>query len=120
MLLNTPSNIINQSLTYLRIVFSGIIVITFYNLFSSILRALGDSKTPLYAMIIAALINIALDLLFVMVFQMGSCWCAIATVIAQIFSSIFCFNVLRKIDILKMHKEDWKLELKIVQTLATI
>ena len=120
LLLNTPSNIINQSLTYLRIVFSGIIVITFYNLFSSILRALGDSKTPLYAMIIAALINIALDLLFVMVFQMGVAGAAIATVIAQIFSSIFCFNVLRKIDILKMHKEDWKLELKIVQTLVRL
>ena len=120
LLLNTPNNIINQSLTYLRIVFSGIIVITFYNLFSSILRALGDSKTPLYAMIIAALINIALDLLFVMVFQMGVAGAAIATVIAQIFSSIFCFNVLRKIDILKMHKEDWKLELKIVQTLVRL
>ena len=120
LLLNTPSNIINQSLTYLRIVFSGIIVITFYNLFSSILRALGDSKTPLYTMIIAALINIALDLLFVMVFQMGVAGAAIATVIAQIFSSIFCFNVLRKIDILKMHKEDWKLELKIVQTLVRL
>lgn len=120
LLLNTPSNIINQSLTYLRIVFSGIIVITFYNLFSSILRALGDSKTPLYAMIVAAFINIVLDLLFVMVFHMGVAGAAIATVIAQIFSSIFCFNVFRKIDILKMNKEDWKLELKIIQTLVRL
>lgn len=120
LLLNTPENIIGQSLTYLRIVFSGIIVITFYNLFSSILRALGDSKTPLYAMIIAAIINIILDLLFVMVFKMGVAGAAIATVMAQMFSSVFCFLAFRKIEILKMSKEDWQLDFGIIKTLLRL
>lgn len=118
--LNTPENIINQSLLYLRIVFSGIIVITFYNLFASVLRALGDSKTPLFAMIIAAFINIILDLLFVMVFKMGVAGAAIATVIAQLFSSIFCYLVFRKITILKLNKEDWKMDFNIAKKLINL
>lgn len=119
-LLNTPSNIIGQSLTYLYIVFSGIIVITLYNTFSSILRALGDSKTPLYAMIVAAIINIVLDLLFVMVFKMGVAGAAIATVIAQFFSSVFCFFAIRRISIIEIHKEDFKLDFSVIKRLIQL
>lgn len=117
LLLNTPSNIINQSLTYLYIVFSGIVIITIYNTFSSILRALGDSKTPLYAMIMAACINIVLDILFVIVFKMGVAGAAIATLIAQASSSIFCFVVIRKISIIKVTKDDFKIDLSIFKRL---
>ncbi len=84
-LLNTPADIMDGALLYLRIVFGGIPVIMAYNLLASILRALGDSKTPLYAMIVAALINVVLDLLFVMGFHWGIAGAAAATVIAQFF-----------------------------------
>lgn len=66
LLLNTPEDVMGNAMLYLRIVFGGIPVIAAYNFLGSILRALGDSKTPLYAMIVASLINVALDLLFVM------------------------------------------------------
>lgn len=69
--LNTPANIIDNAILYLRIMFGGIVAITFYNLLASVLRALGDSKTPLYAMLVASVINIVLDLLFVVPFKWG-------------------------------------------------
>lgn len=61
--LNTPDNIIGMSLLYLRIVFCGIPVVAAYNIFAAVLRALGNSRTPLIAMVIAASINVVLDLL---------------------------------------------------------
>lgn len=118
LLLNTPDNVIDQSLTYLSIIFSGIIIITAYNTFSSILRALGDSKTPLYAMIVAAIINVVLDLLFVMVFKMGVAGAAIATVIAQFCSSIFCYFAVKKISVIQLEKQDFKIEIATIKRLV--
>ena len=69
MLMNVPDNTIDMAQNYLTIVFSCTIIITAYNLIFSILRALGDSKTPLYAMVIASCVNIAGDLLLVIVFE---------------------------------------------------
>ncbi len=89
-LLNTPENIIGDSLSYLRVSFSGFIVVMAYNMFASVLRALGDSKTPLIAMVIAAAINIVLDIAFVMGLHMGVASAAAATVIAQAFSAVYC------------------------------
>lgn len=83
--LQTPDSVINQSLLYLRIMFMGIPVVMAYNLFASILRALGDGKTPLHAMFVAAFINIVLDLLFVVGFGWGIGGAAVATIIAQFF-----------------------------------
>lgn len=109
LLLNTPEGILDTSLLYLRIVFAGIPVITAYNLLAAILRALGDSKTPLYAMIVAALINVGLDLLFVMGFHWGVAGAAAATVIAQVFSGVYCFVNVRKISVIRMEKGDLRL-----------
>ena len=83
--LNTPDNIIGMSLLYLRIVFCGIPVVAAYNVFAAVLRALGNSRTPLIAMVIAAAINVVLDILFVAEFHWGVAGAAIATVIAQAF-----------------------------------
>ena len=69
--LKTPDDIIGGSLLYLRIMFMGIPIVMLYNLLASILRSLGDGKTPLNAMVVASFTNIALDLLFVMVFHWG-------------------------------------------------
>lgn len=106
--LNTPSDIIGMSLGYLRIVFCGIPVIAAYNMFASALRAMGNSRSPLIAMIIAAAINVILDLVFVGGFSWGVEGAAAATVIAQTFSAIYCLIALRKIDVLKLKKEDFR------------
>ena len=96
-LLNTPDNIIGMSLIYLRIVFCGIPIVAAYNIFASVLRALGNSRTPLIAMIIAAFINVVLDLVFVAGFNWSVAGAALATVIAQGFSALYCLIVLRSI-----------------------
>ena len=105
MLLNTPDNIIGMSLIY---VFCGIPIVAAYNIFASVLRALGNSRTPLIAMIIAALINVILDLTFVAVLHWGVAGAALATVTAQAFSALYCFMVVRKIDIVHTSKEDFE------------
>ena len=90
--------------------FAGIPVVMAYNLLASILRALGDGKAPLHAMIVAAVINIVLDLLFVMGFRWGIAGAAAATVIAQLSSSIYCYIHIRKVEILSLSREDFRLE----------
>ena len=109
-LLRTPAAIIDQSLLYLRIMFAGIPVVMAYNLFASVLRALGDGKTPLHAMIVAAVINIGLDLLFVMLFGWGIAGAAAATVIAQFSSGVYCYVHIRRIEILNLCREDYAFE----------
>ena len=104
-LLNTPAEIMGDSLLYLRVMFSGLPIVMAYNLLACILRSLGDSRTPLNAMVVAALTNIALDLLFVLVFRWGIVGAASATLIAQFCSGIFCFLRLRKIDFLVMRPD---------------
>ena len=101
-LLQTPGEIMSGAELYLRIMFGGIPVVLFYNLLASILRSLGDGKTPLYAMIVASLTNIVLDLLFVPVFHWGIAGAAIATVIAQGVSGVYCLVRLRQIPIVRM------------------
>ena len=109
-LLHTPELIIGSSLLYLRIMFMGIPVVMAYNLSACILRSLGDSKTPLQAMLVASATNIALDLVFVIVFHRGIAGAAVATLIAQLVSGIYCLYHIRRIDILTMHKSDFILQ----------
>lgn len=101
-ILKTPAEILEWSLLYLRIMLAGIPIIMAYNLLACILRSLGDGRTPLSAMILAAITNIVLDLLFVLVFQWGIAGAAAASLIAQLFSCIFCFLRLRKIDFMRL------------------
>ena len=105
--LHTPSNIIGMSLLYLRIIFCGIPATAAYNMFAAALRAMGNSKTPLTAMIIASVLNISLDILFVAGFGWGVAGAAIATVIAQSFSAVYCFLILRRIDIVHLSRADF-------------
>ena len=108
-LLNTPAEIMGGSLLYLRIMFLGIPIVMAYNLLATILRSLGDGQTPLYAMIVAALSNIVLDLLFVLVFHWGIAGAAIATLIAQGISSVYCLIKIRKIDFMTLKKAHFSL-----------
>ena len=105
-LLNTPDNIIGMSLIYLRIVFCGIPIVAAYNIFASVLRALGNSRTPLIAMIIASVINVVLDLVFVAGLHWGVAGAALATVTAQAFSALYCFFVVKKIYIVHTSRRD--------------
>ena len=91
--LNTPADVMDMSVTYIRIIFCGIPVIAAYNTFASILRALGNGRSPLIAMIIAAAINVALDLIMVCSFHMGVAGVAWATLIAQGISAVMAFLI---------------------------
>ena len=110
LLLKTPQEILPWSLLYLRIMFAGIPIVMAYNLLACVLRSLGDGQTPLTAMVIASLLNIGLDLLFVLVFHWGIAGAAIATLIAQLISGIFCLLRLRKIEFMDMNREHFRLE----------
>ncbi len=103
-LMGTPETVMEGALIYLRIWFIGIPIVMAYNVLASILRALGDSKTPLYAMVIASILNIALDLLFVIVFHWGIAGAVIATMLAQLFAAVYCFMAVRRIHIIKLEK----------------
>lgn len=109
-LLNTPTEIMDWALLYLRIMFLGIPIVMVYNLLATILRSLGDGQTPLYAMIVAAFSNIGLDLLFVLVFHWGIAGAAVATLIAQGISGIYCLVKIRKIPFLSMKSGDFRLK----------
>ena len=109
-LLNTPEEIMAWSRTYLRIMFLGIPIVMAYNLLATILRSLGDGQTPLYAMIVAALTNIALDMLFVLVFHWGIAGAAAATLIAQGISSLYCLLKIRKIGFMVLGKAHFTLK----------
>lgn len=88
--MNTPESVFQQAHTYIAIIYSGLVATVAYNMFAAILRAMGNSRSPLYFLIISSLLNIVLDLLFVMVFEMGIAGAAIATVIAQCISAVSC------------------------------
>lgn len=119
-LLHTPDDIMDNSLLYLRIIFLGMPVIMAYNLSASILRSLGDSKTPLHAMIAASITNIVLDLIFVLVFHWGIAGAAIATLLAQLLSSVYCFYFIRRIEILKTAREELVMEKAICEKLLLL
>lgn len=109
--MNTPADIFDDAYRYIMIICGGIFAQTAYNLFSNILRALGNSRVPLYFLITAALLNILLDLLFIIVFKMGAPGAAYATVIAQGIAAALCLiYIIKKVPVLKLTKEDWKLD----------
>ena len=106
-LMNTPEDIFADAYAYIMIVSGGILAQMLYNLLSSILRALGNSKLPLLFLVISALLNIVLDLVFIVGFGMGAKGAAVATVIAQGVSGILCLlYIIAKIPILHLHRED--------------
>lgn len=119
-LLHTPEDIMDNSLLYLRIIFLGMPIIMAYNLSASILRSLGDSKTPLHAMIVASATNIVLDLIFVLVFHWGIAGAAIATLLAQLLSSIYCFYFIIRIEILKFSRDELAMEREICEKLLLL
>ena len=114
-ILETPSDIIEMAYDYISIIFLGLIITMFYNLLSSILRALGDSKTPLYFLIIAAILNIILDIVFITIFSFGVKGVAIATVFAQFISGLLCLIYsFKKFEYFKFKRSDFNIPLKMI------
>lgn len=97
-LMDTPENVMPESTTYLRIYFSGMLGLVLYNMGSGIMRAVGDSTRPFYFLVVSALTNTVLDLLFVLVLKMGVDGVAYATIIAQFVSALLVLLVLTKTD----------------------
>ncbi len=106
-ILNTPEDILPDADTYISIIFLGLPATVLYNTLASVIRSIGDSKTPLYFLVLSCVINIALDLLFVIKFSMGVKGVAIATVIAQAISGLCLLLYIKKnIHILHLCREE--------------
>ncbi|MFB9827685.1 MATE family efflux transporter [Lederbergia wuyishanensis] len=107
-LLKAPADIIDDATLYIQICFGGSIGLLFYNAASAVLRAVGDSKTPLYFLILSSVLNVLLDLLFVISFGMGVAGVAIATVISQVVSALICIIYTYKMfPIFRVRRNDW-------------
>ncbi len=112
-LMNTPSEIYDYAFDYIIIIFAGIPATIFYNILSSILRALGDSKTPLIFLGVSSVLNVGLDLLLIIVFNMGVAGAGIATVVSQGISAFLCLIYMRRnYDILRFEKGELKFEMQ--------
>lgn len=108
-LMNTPEEIIGEAYKYIVVIFWGIIASMLFNFLSNIIRALGDSRTPLLFLIIACIINIFLDFALILWAKMGVAGAAWATIIAQLASALMCLiYIQKKLPILHLEKEDWR------------
>lgn len=114
-ILRTPVEVHGMTQTYLRILYAAVPVTFFYNITAAILRALGNSKKPLHAMMIASLGNIVFDLFFVMGLNMGIAGAALGTVLAQILAAVYCLAAVRKIEICRLGKESRVLDGRILR-----
>ena len=105
-LMGTPDDVISQSILYMQIYFAGMPAMMAYNFGAAILRAVGDTKRPLYYLLVAGIVNVVLNLIFVICFHMGVAGVAIATVISQVISALLVLRCLIQTD------SDYKLNLK--------
>ncbi|GMC03278.1 MATE family efflux transporter [Enterococcus thailandicus] len=116
-LMQTPPEIIDQAQAFISIILMGIFASMSFNLLSNVIRALGDSRTPLFFLIIAVIINVILDLVFIIHFGMDVEGAGIATVIAQVASSLLCLiYIKRKIPLLQLRKKDFVFDKKEIRT----
>ena len=103
-LMGTPEDVLDQAVLYVRIYFIGMPVLMLYNFGAAVLRAIGDTKHPLYYLLISGLVNVAFNLIFVIVFKMGVAGVAIATVISETISAVLVLLCLCRSDSMcKLH-----------------
>lgn len=117
-LMNAPENLLDDISSYMAIIYAGLVVTCAYNALAAVLRALGDSKSPLYFLIVSAVINVVLDIAFIVIFHMGVEGCAYATVIAQGISALLCLvYIIKKFPVLRLKKEDFRFSVNTVKKL---
>lgn len=118
-LMHTPDNIIDDAYIYIVIIFAGIPATYLYNLVSGIIRSMGDSKTPVVFLTLASVINIVLDLLFILSFHMGVAGAALATVLSQVVSGVGCvIYSMKRFELLHTEKEERKVNFSYMGTLC--
>nr|WP_296044417.1 MATE family efflux transporter [uncultured Blautia sp.] len=111
-LMNSPENVMQDVKSYMGIIYAGLIITAAYDILAAVLRALGDSRSPLYFLIISAGINVVLDIALICVFGMGVEGCAYATVLAQGISAMCCIiYIVKKYPILHLKKENFAISL---------
>ena len=107
--MNVPQELMGQTWRYTEVIYGGLLATCAYNALSAALRALGDGKTPLYFLLLASVLNVALDIIFIVSFGMDVEGCAWATVIAQGFSAVCClFYIGKKYEILRLSRYSGK------------
>lgn len=120
-LMNTPDKIFNDTSLYIAIIYAGLPVTILYNMLSSIARALGDSKTPLYFLILSSVLNVGLDILFVAVLPFGVAGAAYATVFSQGVAAVLClFYVWKKYEVIHFGKEERRISGRSIRVLLTM
>lgn len=120
-LMQTPDDIFTDAHAYLSVIFMGIGATFLYNLLSGWLRALGDTKSPLIFLVISSVLNIILDLVFILWFDAGVAGAAWATVISQLVSGVLCLiYIIRKFPILHVRREEWRFSPAHVKELAGV
>lgn len=119
--MHTPENIIAMADAYIKVIFAGILLTMAYNVLSGILRGIGDSRTPLYFLILSSVLNIILDVVLIVYTGLGTAGAAYATIIAQGVSAVLCFFYMyRKYDILRTRHEDYYLDSAGVKNMLAI
>ncbi len=119
-LLKTPEDIFAGAHSYVIVMYAGTLIVMAYNMASAVLRSFGDGKTPLIAMIIAAVVNIGLDLLLVMGFHWGIVGAAAATIFSQFLAFLYCLWMIGKIPAAKPDREDWRLDMSVIVKLLKL
>lgn len=119
--MGTPESVMPESIEYLQMYFWGSLGFVMYNIFVGILQAIGDSRHPLYYLMISSVINLVLDVLFIEVFHTGVGGAALATVISQVFSAILClFQLLKTNESYKLQIREIKFDRKILMEIIRI
>lgn len=119
-LMNTPADCFEEAYSYIVVIFAGIPFIFMYNLLSGYLRSLGDSRTPLVFLVISSLLNVTLDMVFILVLHMGITGAALATVVSQAISGFLCLLfIVRRVPILHIAGDEWRLRLDRMMELCT-
>ncbi|WP_069998060.1 MATE family efflux transporter [Cellulosilyticum sp. I15G10I2] len=108
-IMRTPPEIIEDAHRYIIVIFGGVGAALFFNLYSNIIRALGDSRTPLLFLVVVCIINIILDFILILLFSLGVAGAAWATITAQAVSALLCFlYIKKKLPILELNRHDWQ------------
>ena len=119
--MDTPADLFEDANAYIFIIFMGIPVVFLYNLLASVIRSLGDSRTPVYFLALSAGLNIVLDLLFILAFQAGVAGAAIATVVSQAVSGVACLvYMVRRFPILRVTREESQPDLDSCKSLCAM
>lgn len=119
--MKTPNQFYQGAYDYLFVIFLGIPFTFLYNVVAGIIRSLGDSKTPFYFLVLSAVMNIFLDMLFIIVFKLGTAGAGWATILSQAISGVLCFRYMKKkYDILKTNHQERRLDMHYIKILFTM